>query len=53
MAVKGKMAKDVDLKGESMSNYKSSSIKGKGDSKKEDVAKAKKDEGFDKKKKKK
>ena len=52
MAAKGKISKDVDLKGEALSNYKGYTIKGKGDSKKQDVAKAMKDEGFAKKKKK-
>ena len=51
MAIKGKMAKNVNLKNEPESNYKSSTIKGKGDSKKKDVSDALKNEGFKKKKK--
>ena len=42
---KGKMAKNVEMKDEPVTNYKSTTIKGKGDSKKQAVAKAIKDEG--------
>ncbi len=48
---KGKMAKDVEMENEPVTNYKSNAEKGKGPSKKAAVATAKKNEGFGKKKK--
>ncbi len=50
MAAKGKMAKNVNLKKEPEDNYKSSTIKGKGDSKKKDIADSMKGCGSKKKK---
>ena len=39
------MAKNVEMKDEGVTNYKGATIKGKGDSKKQAVSKAIKDEG--------
>ena len=49
---KGKMAKNVEMKNEAVTNYKGNIEKGKGPSKKAAVATAKKNEGFGGKKKK-